>query len=229
MRDAHARRVAGLFSAIARRYDLLNRMLSLGLDQSWRRRLVSRLPHGVRTVVDLAAGTLDVSREICRQHPEAQVIAVDFARPMLARGAAKRRGLPIWPAQADARQLPLPDACADAVTMAFGIRNIRPREAAYAEIRRILRPGGLLVILEFGTGRRRIWGGMYNWYLHRLLPAVGRLVSRDPEAYGYLAETIAAFPHEEALAAELQAAGFTAVGWTAMTSGIVFLHEARRP
>ncbi len=229
MPDLHAHRVAGLFGTIARCYDLLNRVLSLGLDQRWRRQMVHCLPQGPKTVVDLAAGTLDVSRAVCRQHPEACVVAVDFCRPMLVRGAAKRQGRAIWPVQADARRLPLPDACADAVTIAFGIRNIHPRSDAYAEIVRVLRPGGRLAILEFGTGQRRIWGGLYNWYLHQVLPGIGRLLSRDPEAYRYLAETIAAFPDEEALAEELRSAGFSDVRWTAMTSGIVFLHEAQRP
>ncbi|MBC7354735.1 MAG: ubiquinone/menaquinone biosynthesis methyltransferase [Desulfomicrobiaceae bacterium] len=229
MRDPHARRVAGLFGNIARFYDLLNHVLSLGLDRLWRRAMVRCLPPLRGPVLDLAAGTLDVSCEICRQHPQAQVVAVDFSHPMLARGHAKRTGRPIWPVQADARLLPLPDASVQAVTVAFGIRNIRPRCDAFAEILRVLRPGGKLVVLEFGTGRRRIWGGLYNWYLHRLLPAIGRMVSRDPEAYRYLAETIAAFPHEEALAQELEEAGFTLIRYTPMASGIVFLHEASRP
>lgn len=229
MRDAHSRRVARLFGNIARFYDLLNHVLSLGLDRLWRRAMVRCLPPIHGPVLDLAAGTLDVSCEIWRQHPFAQVVAVDFAHPMLARGQDKRAGRPIWPVQADARLLPLPNASVQAVTVAFGIRNIQPRCDAFAEIWRVLQPGGKLVILEFGTGRRRIWGGAYNWYLHRLLPTIGRIVSRDPEAYRYLAQTIAAFPHEEALAQELEEAGFTQISYTPMASGIVFLHEATRP
>jgi demethylmenaquinone methyltransferase/2-methoxy-6-polyprenyl-1,4-benzoquinol methylase len=227
--DAHGRRVAALFGNIARWYDVLNRLLSAGLDRRWRRTMVAALPPAPHLVLDLAAGTLDVGCEICRQHPGAQVVAVDFSLPMLARGAAKRQGKAIFPVQADARRLPLPDACADAITISFGIRNIRPRQEAYAEMYRVLRPKGHLVILEFGTGQRRIWGGLYNWYLQRLLPTLGGLVSRDLEAYRYLADTITAFPNEETLAQELHAAGFTNVHWHALTSGIVFLHHATKP
>ena len=117
----------------------------------------------------------------------------------------------------------------DAATIAFGIRNIRPREAAYAELLRVLKPGARFCILEFGTGKRRIWGGAYNFYLTQVLPGFGRLVSGDAAAYRYLADTIRAFPDEEALAGELTRAGFVDVTHKALASGIVFVHTAVRP
>ncbi len=227
----HGKRVAGLFDGIAAWYDFLNHVLSAGLDLYWRTCLMRTLrPGPTGRVLDLAAGTLDVSREILRQFPGQRVLALDFSQPMLRRGMTKLSpDTPIHPVQADGRALPLPDACVDNVTIAFGIRNIVPRAQAYAEILRVLTPGGRLCILEFGTGQARIWGGVYNFYLTSVLPRIGRLFSRDPLAYTYLAETIAAFPPARALAGELRDSGFSAVGFHALCSGIVYLHVAQKP
>jgi demethylmenaquinone methyltransferase/2-methoxy-6-polyprenyl-1,4-benzoquinol methylase len=149
---------------------------------------------------------------------------------MLCRGKAKIAGEPsILPVQADGRALPLPDGCVDTVTIAFGIRNILPRTDAYREILRVLAPGGRLCILEFGTGKARIWRGLYNFYLGTVLPRIGRFFSKNPEAYQYLADTILAFPDSRALAAELAEAGFNEVGCQPLCSGIVYIHVARKP
>jgi len=226
----HGKRVSGLFDNIAAWYDFLNHFLSAGQDVYWRYRLVRFVrPGPTGRVLDLAAGTLDVSREILRQHPDLRVLGMDFSRAMLCKGKGKVAGsTAIFPVQADGRALPLPDGCVDAATIAFGIRNILPREAAYAEILRVLRPGGRFCILEFGTGSRKVWKGLYNFYLDKLLPGIGRLVSRDPSAYRYLAETIRNFPDERALARELLAAGFGRVFHRPMLSGIVYLHVAEK-
>ncbi|MEF3695780.1 ubiquinone/menaquinone biosynthesis methyltransferase [Desulfolutivibrio sp.] len=230
----HGRRVAGMFGRIARFYDFLNHALSLGLDVLWRRRLAAGIglaPDHAGYVLDLAAGTMDVTLEIARRHPRAHVVAADFTLPMLQRGQGKispTAASRLFPVQADGLALPLHDASMDAATIAFGIRNIRPRQAAYAEMLRVLRPGARFCILEFGTGKRRIWGGAYNFYLTRILPGFGRLVSGDA-AYRYLADTIRAFPDEQALAEELTQAGFVSVTYTPLASGIVFLHTAVRP
>lgn len=227
----HGRRVSGLFDNIATWYDFLNHFLSLGQDIYWRNRLVRTVrPGPTGVVLDLAAGTLDVSREILRQHPGLKVLSLDFSLPMLVRGQKKVAGVPaICPVQADGRLLPLPDGCVDAVTIAFGIRNILPRTDAYREILRVLAPGGRLCILEFGTGQARIWQGLYNFYLGTVLPRVGRFFSRNPEAYQYLADTILAFPNASVLAGELRDAGFDQVGCQALSSGIVYIHVARKP
>jgi len=228
----HGRKVAGLFDSIARWYDFLNHFLSAGQDIYWRYRLV----HGVRMgktgrILDLAAGTLDVSLEILRQHPGARVLAMDFSRAMLVQGKGKvpeKFENQLHLAQADGRLLPLPDASVDCVTIAFGIRNILPRREAYEEIMRVLAPGGRLCILEFGTGRTRIWKGVYNLYLNRILPLIGRVVSRDSTAYQYLADTIIGFPSARELAGELYDAGFSRVHFAPMCSGIVYLHTAEK-
>lgn len=224
----HGRRVARLFDGIAGWYDFLNHFLSAGFDIYWRRRLVRFVRLGsTRTVLDLAAGTLDVGREILRRHPQVKVAAFDFSRSMLRAGAGK---VPTaFPVQADARALPLPDACVDAVTIAFGIRNILPRTDVYKEILRVLTPGGRLCVLEFGTGRAKIWRGLYNFYLRAVLPRIGRFFSRDPSAYQYLADTIRAFPDAETLCSELLKSGFDQAGYQPLTSGIVYIHVARKP
>lgn len=231
--DEHGRRVASMFGRIAGWYDFLNHALSLGQDVYWRYRLARtlRLPaNGM--VLDLAAGTMDVSLEILRQYPDARVLAMDFAEPMLRKGqrkaAAARRGKAAQPVLADGRFLPLPEASVDAATIAFGIRNIVPRSAAFAEIRRALKPGGRLCVLEFGSGQSRIWKGVYNLYLDRILPLVGSVVSGDRNAYAYLAQTIRGFPPARELAAEMRAAGFEQVYWQPLMSGIVYLHVARK-
>lgn len=223
-----------MFGRIAPWYDFLNHCLSLGQDVYWRSRLVRAARSGVGQglFLDLAAGTLDVSRKLARACPEARIMALDLALPMLSVGRSKKLGQGlaqrVWPVQADGRSLPLPDGCVDAATMAFGIRNILPRPQAYSEILRVLRPGGRLCVLEFGTARRRVWKGLYNLYLDRALPLVGRLVSGDPGAYRYLAETIASFPDERALGRELIDAGFSRAYYLPMLSGIVFLHVAEK-
>lgn len=228
----HGRQVAAMFGRIARWYDFLNHTLSLGLDIYWRWRLARvALPKPGGVVLDLAAGTLDVALALLRQHPDIRVAAVDYTLPMLVRGKQKLTGgleERILPAQGDGRLLPLPDASMDAATIAFGIRNIRPRMAAHREVLRVLKPGGRFCILEFGTGRRKVWGGLYNFYLDKVLPGVGRLFSGDHSAYRYLAETIREFPDERQLSRELMDAGYARVFHVAMLSGIVYLHVAEK-
>ncbi len=228
----HDAAVAGMFGRIVPFYDLLNRVLSLGLDRYWRHVLARNVRLGATgLVLDLAAGPLDVALAVRRRYPGACVPAMDFCPPMLARGRRKLRGADarnILPVAADAKRLPLPDSCVDCVTMAFGIRNILPRERAFAEMLRVLRPGGRVCILEFGSGRERIWGGLYNLYLNRVLPRVGRIFSKDPAAYAYLAATIRQFPPAAALERELRDAGFARAWHEKLTSGIVCLHVGEK-
>ena len=232
--DEHGRKVADMFGRIAGWYDFLNHFLSVGQDIYWRYRLArAARPAPGGWVLDLAAGTLDVSVELTRQYPSVKVAALDFSLPMLAEGKRKklkgRRAEVIIPVQADGRKLPLVDQSMDAATIAFGIRNILPRKEAFDEFYRVLKPGGRLCVLEFGTGSRRVWKGVYNFYLDKLLPLVGRVVSGDSGAYRYLAETIKNFPDERALAREMVDAGFERVYHLPMMSGIVYLHVGQKP
>lgn len=223
-----------MFGRIAGVYDFLNRLLSLGIDRSWRARLAELTIEGETGVMpDLAAGTLDVALAVLARHPRVYVPAIDFCAPMLARGLKKldddHKRAHVLPVAGDALKLPLPDNGADSVTIAFGIRNIAPRMAAFKEMARILAPGGRACVLEFGSGREKIWGGVYNFYLARVLPAIGKIIARDDGAYQYLARTIREFPSAEDLAGEMREAGFVDVKYQKLTSGIVCLHWGQKP
>jgi demethylmenaquinone methyltransferase/2-methoxy-6-polyprenyl-1,4-benzoquinol methylase len=230
MSHDHGRRVASMFGRIAGWYDFLNHFLSMGLDILWRKRLVEHLAlpaERVSRLLDLAAGTMDVSLEAAKRHPKCRVAAADFCLPMLRRGGEKTaaRGVAaINAVQADGRALPFADRSFNAASIAFGIRNITPRQEAFAELHRVLKPGGRLCVLEFGSGRRRIMGGVYNFYLNSLLPVIGKAFSKDDGAYRYLADTIRSFPDERALAAEMRECGFEEVFWEKLACGIVVIH-----
>ena len=228
----HGRTVASMFGRIVPCYDMLNRILSLGCDRLWRARLAEAArPGSTGRILDLATGTFDVALALCARHPNIIVPAVDFCLPMLQKGRSKLRGRNqerILPIAGDAACLPLPGASVDSITMAFGIRNIRARGAAFAEMLRVLAPGGLACILEFGSGKERIWGGAYNLYLNYLLPGLGKMISGDDGAYAYLVRTIRDFPDAMTLEKELQSAGFTRTRFERIFSGIVCLHVAEK-
>jgi demethylmenaquinone methyltransferase/2-methoxy-6-polyprenyl-1,4-benzoquinol methylase len=224
-------RVERMFSSIVPWYDFLNRSLSLGQDIIWRRELVAglQLPPDP-LVLDLAAGTLDVALELVRQFPRARVVAGDFSLPMLQRGREKlaSRENRIHPVVADAYALPFPPQTFDALTIAFGVRNLPDHAAALVEMHRVLKPGGSLAILEFvpptGAGLTKV----YELYLTRLLPLIGRLLSRHAFAYRYLAESILHFPPAPAFAQRLSAAGWQNVRWQGLTLGIVGIFYGTR-
>ena len=233
---AHGQKVAGLFGNIAGVYDLMNRIFSLGIDALWRKKLAEAcrpalaMGAGPKVVLDLAAGTLEVTRELVARYPGAAVLAVDFCAPMLRVGQRKKalQGALVYPVVGNALCLPLPESSVCAITVAFGLRNFRPRQEALKEAWRVLQPGGMLCVLEFGSARDRILFGLYNWYLANVLPLVGRLASKDREAYQYLADTIVAFPSAEELCREFEGAGFTQVGFSRYTGGIVCIHSGRK-
>jgi demethylmenaquinone methyltransferase/2-methoxy-6-polyprenyl-1,4-benzoquinol methylase len=221
-----------MFDRIARRYDLLNRLLSAGTDVRWRRAGVDLLELGrPARVLDLATGTADLLVEALRRDAGHRGVGVDLSEQMLRRGAAKlrRRGLDARAALAagDAEALPLPSASFDAATIGFGIRNVGNPEVALAEILRVLRPGGRLVVLEFSLppGWR---GALYRRYFQGILPRIGALVSGDAAAYSYLPASVARFPAPEAFAAQMERAGFVGVRWRLLTGGIACLHRGER-
>lgn len=220
--------IAAMFNRIAGRYDFMNHLLSGGLDIYWRRRLVSKVftpANGPQVVVDLACGTMDVLKNLHKSLPAHQLFALDFSLSMLLLGKKKLSGLlPVI--MADAAKLPLKNSSAGALTLSFGLRNIRPRAAVYAEALRVLCKNGRFCILEFSNGRRRIWGGLYNFCLRKILPLAGSIFSKDKLAYKYLAESILTFPEEQQLTQELLEAGFSKVERFPLSSGIVYLHIA---
>ncbi|WP_040683586.1 bifunctional demethylmenaquinone methyltransferase/2-methoxy-6-polyprenyl-1,4-benzoquinol methylase UbiE [Thermus igniterrae] len=224
--EEKAKQVQRMFSEIAPRYDLLNRLLSFGADLRWRKRAVAlALERRPRRILDLATGTGDLALMLKRRAPEAEVVGVDFARPMLeiARKKAEALGLRVAFQEGDALALPFPHAHFDAITIAFGFRNFADYPKALAELRRVLAPGGRLVILEFPPPPRGVFGLVYRLYFGRVLPLVGGLVSGSFGAYRYLPESVEAFPSPEALKALMEAAGFR-VRYELLTFGVAAIH-----
>jgi demethylmenaquinone methyltransferase/2-methoxy-6-polyprenyl-1,4-benzoquinol methylase len=223
-----------MFDAIAPRYDLLNHVLSAGIDRRWRRQAVASLGlTGRERLLDVCTGTADVALEARRSRRAARVVGVDFAGAMLARALDKVRAAAesaaIDLARGDATCLPVRDGSVDAVTVAFGIRNVERPELACAEMCRVLKPGGRLAILEFGVPRIPGITRLYLWYFKYLLPLVGRTVSGHAAAYSYLPESVGAFPPPAEFVTILRRAGFVDARAVPLTLGIVYLYVARRP
>ncbi|MGV1003362.1 MAG: demethylmenaquinone methyltransferase [Candidatus Nanopelagicales bacterium] len=220
--DKQPAEVAAMFDAVARRYDLTNDVLSLGQDRAWRRAVMAALdPQPGEIILDLAAGTGTSSLPLASVG--ARVIPVDFSLGMLQAGRARHPELPF--VAADATALPFATGSFDAVTISFGLRNVNEPSAALAEMRRVTRPGGQLVICEFSHPIWAPWREVYLRYLMRAVPAAARTFSSAPDAYVYLAESIAAWPDQPALARQLQQAGWRDVAWRNLSGGIVALHR----
>ncbi|WP_457634367.1 bifunctional demethylmenaquinone methyltransferase/2-methoxy-6-polyprenyl-1,4-benzoquinol methylase UbiE [Oceanithermus desulfurans] len=230
--EAKARKVRAMFGEIAPRYDLLNRLLSGGVDQRWRR-LAVRLAteKAPRRILDVATGTGDVALLLKRARPEAEVVGADFTPQMLelARAKAERAATDVRFVEADALALPFADASFDALTVAFGFRNFADYERGLAEFHRVLAPGGRAVILEFPPPPEGLLGRAYRFYFNGVLPWIGGVVSGRPEAYRYLPSSVERFPRPERLAAMMQEAGFAGVRWRLLTGGIAAVHLGDKP
>lgn len=220
--------VQRMFSDIAHSYDLLNRLLSMGVDRLWRRTALAKLgwertPDG--TYLDLCAGTLDVATALSgRRGFTGRIIGADFAEPMLRAGRAKVTGRPITPVVADALSLPMATGTLSGAIVAFGIRNVADLDACLREVRRTLKPGARFVILEFSTPRSALVRAVYHAYFHHVLPFIGGLVSGHKTAYTYLPDSVKSFPETTVLADRMKAAGYTDVQWRALTFGIAAVH-----
>jgi len=230
--DKAGDRISGMFDAIAPRYDLLNRLLSAGIDRRWRDAAIRSLRlTGTETVLDVCTGTADVALA-ARRGGAAQVLGIDFAGAMLALGrrkvaaAGESRHIPL--ARADAMRIPVADAAVDAVTVAFGIRNVERPAVACGEMARALRPGGRLAILEFGVPAFPGIRPLYLWYFRHVLPLIGRMISGHGGAYTYLPASVGAFPPPDEFMAMLRVAGFVDTRAEPLTFGIVQLYTARR-
>jgi demethylmenaquinone methyltransferase/2-methoxy-6-polyprenyl-1,4-benzoquinol methylase len=217
--------VASMFDGIAQRYDLTNDVLSMGQDRSWRRatvRAVGAQP-GER-VLDLAAGTGTSSEPFAARG--AQVVPCDFSFGMLQVGKRRRPDLSFT--AGDATKLPFADESFDAVTISFGLRNVVDTVGALKEMRRVVRPGGRIVVCEFSQPTWKPFRTLYVEYLMRLLPKVAGAVTKESASYDYLAESISAWPDQEALGRLLLEAGWTGVGYRNLTGGVVALHRGTR-
>jgi len=224
--DKQPHEVAAMFDAVARRYDLTNDVLSLGQDRRWRRLTVAAVdPRPGETVLDLAAGTGTSSVPFAEAG--ARVVPCDFSLGMLTAGKARRPELGF--VAGDALRLPFADASFDAVTISFGLRNVARTTDALAEMLRVTRPGGRVVVCEFSTPTWPPFRTVYTEYLVRALPALARLVSSDPESYEYLADSIRAWPDQRGLARLMRDAGWRDVAYRNVSGGIVALHRAWRP
>jgi demethylmenaquinone methyltransferase/2-methoxy-6-polyprenyl-1,4-benzoquinol methylase len=231
--DKTPSRIAGMFDSIAPRYDLLNHVLSLGLDQNWRRRAVRELQLGAAArVLDLCTGTADLALAAIEQRPDASVVGVDFSGAMLRLGLGKVRRADLAQRirllRGDATRIPLADGSCDAATIGFGIRIVAEPQQALAELGRVLRPGARLAILEFGHPRIPGIRTLYTWYFRYLLPAVGKLVSRHQSAYSYLPASVGSFPPPAEFARTIEGHGFVSVRAVPLTFGIVYLYVAVR-
>ncbi len=218
-----------MFDRIARRYDLLNRILSVGLDRRWRRRAVAALdPRPGERFLDVATGTADVALEILRRQPDATVVGLDPSRRMIDVGAAKARAAGVTGKMTllpgDAQELPFPDATFDGTIIAFGIRNVPDRSLALAEMARVLRPGGRAVILELNEPRNPL----ARLHVHRVVPLLGALLSGASE-YRYLQKSIAAFPPPESFAALMATRGLGVDTVRPLTLGVACLFVGRKP
>ena len=234
-RDKQPDRIAAMFDAIAPRYDLLNHLLSGGLDVRWRTRAIRALAlEGGESVLDLCTGTADLAIAAATSaRPAGRVVGVDFAGEMLRLGREKlaQRGLSdrVQLVQGDATRIPLASGSVDAATVAFGIRNVKEPERAFADVFRVLRPGGRFAILEFGVPRLPGVRQAYLAYFRHILPGIGGLVSGHASAYAYLPASVGSFPEPERVVASLDATGFSQVRADSLTCGVVYLYSASKP
>ncbi len=226
--------VSKMFDGIAPYYDFLNRLLSLGIDVYWRKRAIRLLrPLAPEVILDVATGTADVALEAQRQLQPRRIVGIDIANEMLEIGRRKIAGRQlsgrIELQQGDAENLPFADNTFDAITVAFGVRNFEHLEAGLREMRRVLKPGGKLVVLEFSKPRVFPFKQLYNFYFRNILPAIGRITSKDPRAYSYLYESVQAFPDREQFTDILSKTGYKSNQCVPLTLGICAIYTGDKP
>jgi demethylmenaquinone methyltransferase / 2-methoxy-6-polyprenyl-1,4-benzoquinol methylase len=225
-----ARWVRGMFGRVAHRYDLANHLLSFNIDKLWRAHTVRRVRHILQRpdarVLDICCGTGDLVLALERDAAALPVLGSDFCHPMLVAAHDKvlRRRAHAVLFESDALRLPVRDRSLDLITVAFGFRNLANYQAGLLEMRRVLRPGGVAVILEFSQPPNRAFAALYNFYSRRILPLIGGMISGSRDAYTYLPESVRKFPSAPQLAAEMRNAGFHPVEFEYCTGGIVALH-----
>jgi len=229
--------VRGVFDRVARRYDLMNDLMSGGVHRLWKDAVAARLnPQPGETIVDCAGGTGDMARrfskmarraQLRRGGADAKVVVIDYNAEMIAAGRAKGGEPEMCWAVGDAQRLPLPDASAEAYVISFGIRNVTDISAALREARRVLKPGGRFLCLEFSRPTTEALQKAYDAYSFKVIPEIGARVANDREAYQYLVESIRRFPDQRRFAAMIGEAGFSRVDYTNFAGGVAALHTGR--
>lgn len=233
--ELSSERVKDIFSSIAKKYERFNAVSSFGAYKAWLAGMMRQASIGPDDdVLDIAGGTGDVAFTVARAKRPRHIQCTDLVNEMLdvARAhyaAGKGAGVPIDFEVVDAQDIPYADASYDAITMAYGIRNMPERDRALSEMFRVLKPGGQLVCLEFSTPPNPVWRALYNFYLKHLIPFWGGLITGDREGFVYLAKSIKAFPNQQGLAAMMEKAGFENVTWKNYTGGIAAVHVAVKP
>jgi demethylmenaquinone methyltransferase/2-methoxy-6-polyprenyl-1,4-benzoquinol methylase len=229
--EEFATEVRGMFDRIAGVYDLMNSAMTAGLHHQWRERAVDRAQVGPGSdALDICCGTGDLALELRRRiGPDGRVVGSDFSEPMLelARRKSGDEGLPVEFGWADALDLPYGNGSFDAVTIGFGARNLADLDKGLAEMARVLRPGGRLVILEITRPQREPLSSFYSLWFDRVVPVIGTLAG-DSDAYNYLPNSVRTFPAPERLAAMMEAAGFTEIRWLLLAGGIIAIHSATK-
>lgn len=227
---AKSEQVRDMFDSIAPAYDRMNRFMSLGLDRRWRKKCVRIVREsGAEAILDLAAGTGDLSIALAKAIPEARVVGADLSEGMIevgrgkiaAEGLTERVSLQV----ADALNMPFADNTFDAITIAFGVRNFQNLARGYAEMTRVLRPGGKIIVLELTPPASKIVKPFYKFYTRCIIPTVGRMVSKDRRAYSYLPESIAAVPARDAMTAIMTDSGLKGASWLSLTMGVATIYQ----
>ena len=227
--------VRGVFDRVASRYDLMNDVMSAGVHRLWKDATAARLnPQPGETIIDCAGGTGDMARRFAdlarrarqrRGGDDARILVVDYNAEMIAAGRSRGLSPEIAWAVGDAQGLPLPDACADAYVISFGIRNVTDIPAALREARRVLKPGGRFLCLEFSRPPAPALARLYDAYSFRVIPFMGEQIAGDRESYQYLVESIRRFPDQKTFQSMIEAAGFRRAGYTNFTGGVAALHH----
>ena len=238
-RDVDAREKAGMvrgvFDRVASRYDLMNDVMSVGVHRVWKDMVADRLnPQPGERIIDCAGGTGDIAERLAKKAraakrrrggPDAEILVIDYNAEMVAAGVKRGLSREIAWSVGDAQRLPLPDACADAYVISFGIRNVTDVQQALNEARRVLKPGGRFLCLEFSQPPVPALKNLYDAYSFKFIPAMGELVAKDRASYQYLVESIRRFPDQETFLSMIQKAGFSKAGYTNFTGGVAALHH----
>ncbi len=223
--DKESRKIRSMFNSISHRYDFLNHFFSANVDKVWRKKTVNALKgEKVEKILDVACGTLDLAVDFSKKFPNADIVGVDFAEKMLEKGLKKIKGKKIYPVHADGLKLPFKDKSFDVVSIAFGIRNFEDMEKGLKEFARVLKPGGVLLILEFTPNKNPF----FNFYTGYLMPFLAKLFSSDKDSYRYLHKSVKEFPDGETFKKIIEKQGFDNVRFFKLPFGISLLHRGYR-